>query len=102
MKPKALLKDRTKHQGKTVCFSIACNGARAVSLAGTFNNWNAQATPLHPADTARWMAELLLPPGTYEYQFLVDGCWTPDPTARESAPNPFGGVNSVVRVPAEA
>ena len=47
----------------------------------------------------RWFKELALPPGTYEYRLLVDGEWMSDPLAGETAPNPFGGVNSVLKVP---
>ena len=39
-----------------------------------------------------------LTPGTYEYCLVVDGHWMPDPLARESVPNPFGGRNSVLNV----
>jgi hypothetical protein len=39
-----------------------------------------------------------LAPGTYEYCFIVDGQWMPDPMARETVPNPFGGRNSVLKV----
>ena len=46
----------------------------------------------------RWAKELALPPGTYEYCVVVDGDYLPDPSARENTPNPFGGVNSVLRV----
>jgi hypothetical protein len=47
----------------------------------------------------RWLKELALPPGTYEYLIVADGKWTPDPSAEETAPNPFGGVNSLVIIP---
>ena len=40
-----------------------------------------------------------LPPGDYEYRFVVDGCWCSDPEAKETAPNPFGDHNAVLRVP---
>jgi 1,4-alpha-glucan branching enzyme len=92
---------RNNKQSKRVRFSLGCNGAAAVYLTGTFNNWNAKATPLCRTDNKLWVAELPLPPGTYEYQFVVDGCWTPDPQARESAPNPYGGANSVMHVNAD-
>jgi len=39
-----------------------------------------------------------LVPGTYEYCLVVDGQWMPDPLARETVPNPFGGVNSILKV----
>ena len=86
---------------KNLCFALCCGDAQAVYLAGTFNDWNPRATPLQRRDDQRWMCELALPPGTHEYQFVVDGQWTPDPQALESTSNPFGTVNSVVRVPAD-
>ena len=42
--------------------------------------------------------ELILPPGTYEYLFVADGRWLPDPLAKGAVPNPFGGVNSLLTV----
>ena len=40
-----------------------------------------------------------LPPGRYEYLLVADGEWMPDPLAKETVPNQFGGLNSVIRVP---
>lgn len=74
--------------------------ATAVRIAGTFNDWRPQATPMIPLGEGRWAKELALPPGTYEYCVVVDDVWMADPLARESAPNPFGGFNSVLRVAA--
>ena len=49
----------------------------------------------------RWVKDLALPPGVYEYCLVVDGCkWMPDPRASETAPNPFGGLSSVLNVAA--
>ena len=45
-----------------------------------------------------WMKELALPPGRYEYRLVVDGESMPDPLVHETAPNPFGGLNSVLKV----
>jgi hypothetical protein len=39
-----------------------------------------------------------MPPGTYEYCFVVDGHWIADPGAAKSVPNPFGGRNSILEV----
>ena len=66
-------------------------------LAGTFNQWHPSSKPLQ-ATAAGWVLELDLPPGVYEYRFIVDGAWVTDPAAAESVSNPFGGDNSVVRV----
>ena len=46
----------------------------------------------------RWMKELTLPPGVYEYRIVADGEWMADPLAIETNPNPFGGLNSVLKV----
>ncbi len=75
--------------------------ATAVAIAGTFNEWRPEATPMIGMGQGRWRKELVLPPGTYEYLFVVDGRWLADPLARTTTPNPFGGVNSIVTVPRE-
>ena len=51
-----------------------------------------------PVGEGRWVKELALPPGDYEYRFVVDGAWIPDPLAKETVPNPFGEMNSVLKV----
>ena len=47
----------------------------------------------------KWAKDLALAPGRYEYLFVVDDTWVPDPAATETVPNPFFGVNAVVIVP---
>ena len=46
----------------------------------------------------RWEKEILVPPGVYEYLFVADGRWIPDPECPVTVPNPHGGVNCVRRV----
>jgi 1,4-alpha-glucan branching enzyme len=77
--------------------SFSAPSAKSVALAGSFNDWQPLAT-LKPTRTGEWQGELKLPPGRYEYLFVVDGQWLPDPSARETVPNPFGGVNSVIAI----
>jgi 1,4-alpha-glucan branching enzyme len=72
--------------------------AATVCVAGTFNHWQPEAKTLHSSGVGHWWKETALAPGTYEYCFIVDGQWIPDPLARETVPNPFGGRNSVLRV----
>ena len=72
--------------------------AARVCLAGTFNDWRPEATPMVPIGDGRWMKELTLSPGVYEYRIVADGEWMPDPVATENVPNPFGGFNSLRRV----
>jgi 1,4-alpha-glucan branching enzyme len=85
-------------QRVTVRFEFTHPTATTVCLAGTFNNWQPQANTLHPVGVGRWWKEVTLAPGTYEYCLIVDGQWMPDPLARETVPNPYGGRNSVLKV----
>ncbi len=74
--------------------------AKSVYVAGTFNDWHPQVTEMLNIEDGRWVKELTLMPGNHEYRLVVDGLWTADPACRESVPNPFGGQNSVLNVPA--
>ena len=81
-----------------VRFEFTHPTATSVCIAGTFNHWQPEAKTLHPAGGGRWLKETALMPGSYEYCLVVDGQWMPDPLARETVPNPFGGVNSILKV----
>ena len=72
--------------------------AKQVYVAGSFNGWKPDCTPLAPLGDGRWNGQLSLGPGRHEYLFVVDGRWLPDPNARDSVQNPFGGRNSVLTV----
>lgn len=79
-------------------FEFESATAKSVCLAGSFNDWHPAATEMLPDGDGRWVKELALPLGTYEYLFVVDGEWVEDPRATESTPNPFNRNNSVLRV----
>ena len=81
-----------------VRFEFTHPTATTVCVAGTFNDWKPETKTLHPSGAGLWWKETALAPGLYEYCFVVDGRWIPDPLARESVPNPFGGRNSVLKV----
>ena len=76
--------------------------AREVLVAGSFNGWQPKATPMSKQREGRWSAEILLPPGQYEYRFVVDGQWRDDPLAARFVANSYGGLNCVVEVKATA
>ena len=69
-------------------------GAQSVAIAGSFNSWQPEQTKT--TGNGGWVKELTIAPGRYEYMFVVDGQWMADPNAKEFAPNPFGGQNSVL------
>jgi len=81
-----------------VALKLCAPAAKAVFVAGSFNGWQVGPTPLRPGKGGEWQGEVKLTPGRYEYLFVVDGTWLPDPAANEVAPNPFGGWNSVLSV----
>jgi 1,4-alpha-glucan branching enzyme len=73
--------------------------AHAVSLVGSFNDWDPRANPLQRDGRAGvWSAEISLPSGHHEYAFNVDGRWVPDDDAPTGASDEFGVTNSVILV----
>jgi 1,4-alpha-glucan branching enzyme len=80
-----------------VQFRVAVKEAKAVSVAGTFNDWDPKKTPLQKNGDS-WDTTIALPRGHYEYRFIVDGQWMADPNAAEAVPNPFGSSNSVLNI----
>jgi 1,4-alpha-glucan branching enzyme len=88
----------TTSQTNYVSLELLKPDAKTVCVAGSFNEWKPEKTPLVPRGDGRWAGELAVKPGRHEYLFVVDGQWLPDPTAKESVENPFGGRNSVLVV----
>lgn len=86
----------TATDGVAVRFVLHAPDAQSVSLAGTFNQWDATATPLVRAEDGLWTATLLLPRRDHQYAFVVDGeRWVPDPAA-PAVDDGFGRQNSVL------
>jgi len=83
---------------RTVRFHYDDAKAHEVFLAGSFSDWEPRATQMGVGPRGIWGVEVSLAVGRYEYLFVVDGRWTPDPKATDYVPNPFGGCNSVCRV----
>lgn len=82
-----------------VRFVLHAPGAKRVTVAGTFNQWDQNASPLIPAGTdGVWTTTLALPVGQHQYAFVVDGRrWVADPAA-PAIDDGFGRRNSVVAV----
>ncbi len=83
-----------------VALELVRPGASQVAVAGSFNSWSPEGTPLKPVGSDRWVGSLELAPGRHEYLFVVDGQWLTDPHAAEAVQNPYGGRNSVLIVKA--
>ncbi len=76
--------------------------AADVRIAGDFNGWVPDrgvrsATELD-GETRVWRKVLTLPPGTYEYRYVVDGEWREDPDNPARTPSPTGPPSSLLVV----
>jgi len=79
-------------------FILYAPEARAVSLTGDFNGWQAEKTPMRKFKDGIWKKKVKLKAGRYEYRFVVDGEWWSDPENIDRQPNSFGSDNSVKTV----
>jgi 1,4-alpha-glucan branching enzyme len=72
--------------------------AKSVGVMGAFNDWDASRSRLTRNENGTWTITLRVLPGSYEYQFLVDGkTRMTDPTA-PATDSEFGEANSVLTV----
>jgi len=81
-----------------VIFTARCPAAVTVQLAGDFNNWQPQQTPMRKVGDGVWKIKLPLSAGSYRYRLVVDGQWQHDPHNKATEPNPYGELNSVLQV----
>jgi chromosome partitioning protein len=76
--------------------------AHDVRIAGDFNGWvpdkGVRSLIQAEEDGRVWTKILQLPPGTYQYRYVVDGEWREDPENPEVTNSPVGGRNSVLTV----
>ena len=89
----------TPPASRSVRFQITAPQASKVFIAGSFNDWRTNDLSMIRLPDGKWAKELTISPGRYEYLFVVDDTWVPDPSAVETVPNPFSGLNSVIVVP---
>lgn len=75
--------------------------AESATVVGDFNDWQEDSTPMKYVRSRNvWSTTVKLDTGrTYEFRYLADGRnWINDDEADGTAPNPFFGVNSVIRL----
>ena len=71
-----------------------------VQIAGQMNDWTPSATPdLVMNDQGMYEVTLLLSPGTYLYQMLIDGDQNHDTGNQEMVDNGYGKFNSILQIP---
>lgn len=79
-------------------FSLNSSSSKEVSVTGSFNGWNPVGEKLALKGDGVWETELELDAGYYQYKFIVDGVWIPDP-ANEWKINDGGeNFNSLLKV----
>ena len=99
-----LVKGRIQLRGlaaeRSVEVVYAAPQAASVALVGDFNGWDPRRTQMvRVSRQGVWRARIKLPPGVYQYSFVVDGTsWIPDPQAKSQLADGFGGSNSVIVV----
>jgi hypothetical protein len=82
-------------------FVLIAPEAASVHLTGDFVSWSREGIALEdPRGTGIWTTDVQLPPGVYQYTFVVNGTqWVPDPRAVSQVDDGFGQMNSVLIVP---
>lgn len=83
---------------KPVPFVCLAPEARAVNIAGDFNDWDPSAHPMKRMPDGAWRVELQLNHGHHHYLFLVDGKPTLDPRAQGVARNEKNEKVSLIAV----
>ncbi len=74
--------------------------ALSVALAGDFNDWNPSQFALTRQQNGIWRTEItMLPPGSYQYKFVVNGQqWLDDPNNGLKLSDGHGGYNSLLHI----
>ena len=82
-------------RAETVAFQWHAPQAQKVQLYTSFNQWQPVLLAKHPSGI--WRLELDLPVGRYEYVYLVDQQWTPDPD-KPLISDGLGGSNNLIYI----
>lgn len=102
--PEDLVEPAAPEQGalREVVVRFRDAAAAEVRIAGDFNGWipdRGVASQVEDEGGRRvWTKVLKLSPGTYQYRYVVDGEWRPDPDNPRFVAGPVGGRNSLLVV----
>ncbi|MBE0646888.1 MAG: alpha-amylase [Bacteroidales bacterium] len=94
--PYALLVKRSPDIPVLITFNPHGKRYNKVRIAGQINDWNPDKNPMQFNGTI-WETKILLPPGNYQYKFVVDDEWISDPGNPDTISNGIGGYNSLLR-----
>lgn len=85
---------------KDIMFSLDAPRDAVVQIAGDFTDWQPQPLNLTGGrnGSTLWQKAVRLKPGFYQYKYIIDGEWVPDPANEKTVDNSFGSVNSFLTV----
>jgi len=95
--PYSLLLKRSEKQKVKLYYNPGDKEHESVRARGEFNRWNARNTEFELKD-GKWIAEIIVNPGTYQYLLVIDGTEMLDPGNPDSVNNNAGGFNSILSV----
>ncbi len=95
--PYSILLKKSEKKNVTLTFDPKGIQYNTVSYASEINGWNPKNSNFVFED-GKWQKKLLLDPGRYQYQLVVDGKWMLDPSNNDSVDNNIGGFNSLLVV----
>jgi len=95
-----LIQKETKEFVGATAFVLKAPQAKSVYVTGSFNDWSLDENCRMNNNDGVWSLKVNLRPGTYKYQFIVDGKWQEDPANTSIERNSFGDINSLIEVKA--
>ena len=85
-------------QRQKIVIRLPGYAGKTVQVAGDFNNWVPDKNVMSRIQNNTVEKIIILPPGLYQYQLVIDGQWRDDPTNPARMPNHKEGYNSLLRV----
>ncbi|RJP28743.1 MAG: ParA family protein [Candidatus Omnitrophota bacterium] len=81
-----------------VVFAFSAPEAKNVYIAGDFNGWATDEKARMQLNDGKWTKRVSLKPGSYHYRFVVDGKWVEDFNNPLREENPYGEMDSIVKI----
>lgn len=83
---------------KGIVFRVHAPKASQVGVTGDFEGWRADGEALKPLGGGWWQLTLKIPPGHYQYLYLIDGQPLTPPESVIVVDDGFGGRNGLLEV----
>jgi chromosome partitioning protein len=88
-----------QREEREIVFRLEAPESAMVKIAGDFNKWAPESLDFTESQgRSLWHKTISLRQGSYEYKYLVDGRWTPDPLNDKTIEDSYGGVNSIISI----